>query len=91
MFAQLAAQSLSRQALQDKLIKLSEDHPGFAGEILEFDPAAKSYRKVGLLPQPAPVTAPAIVWNNDLLILSGEVRAGVRSSKVWLGHVEASR
>jgi len=47
----------------------------------------QTYREIGKLPAPAPVTAACVRRNDDILILSGEIRAGVRSPKCWLGRI----
>jgi len=85
-----ATDSSEQQALREKLIEASANHPGFAGSIVEFDPIARSYKTIGSLPAPAPVTAPALLWDNNVVLLSGEIRAAVRSPKVWLGKFDSA-
>jgi N-acetylneuraminic acid mutarotase len=86
-----AADSQEKESLREKLVEASVNHPGFAATIIEFDPSTRTYRDLGALPKPAPVTAPALLWNNNILLLSGEIRAAVRSPKCWLGMREAQQ
>jgi sialidase-1 len=84
-----ATDSQEKQSLHAKLVEASVKHPGFAGTIVEFDPSTRIYRDLGALPKPAPVTAPAMLWNSRILLLSGEIRAAVRSPNCWLGNRES--
>jgi hypothetical protein len=86
-----ATDSSEQQTFRERLIAASKNHPGFAGTIVEFDPITRLYKTLGSLPAPAPVTAPALLWDNNIVLLSGEIRAAVRSPKVWLGTTEARR
>lgn len=57
-------------------------HPGFRRTILRFDPISSRWTESGNLPS-APVTAPTAEWKGMTLVVSGEVRPGVRSPEVW--------
>ena len=80
------------EKLQDKeqLAALFESHPGFSTSIIGFDPAHQTYTIAGQMPKPSPVTTPCIVMRNELIVVSGEARAGVRTPKVWRAWI-ASR
>ena len=58
-------------------------HRGFRDEILEYDPGANTWRIIGRMPAPR-ATAPVVCWNGGYVIVSGEVRPGVRSREVWM-------
>lgn len=60
-----------------------ERHPGFNAEVLAFDPRANAWTVVGRTPAPR-ATAPLVVWRGAPVVVSGEVRPGVRSPQVWL-------
>ncbi|QDU60407.1 Sodium/glucose cotransporter [Planctomycetes bacterium Pan216] len=66
--------------------ELADRHPGFSQDILAFETVTNSWRTIGSLPRDPsrniapPVTTPAVMWNGRLVLPSGEVRPGVRSS-----------
>jgi N-acetylneuraminate epimerase len=59
-----------------------DKHPGFPKTILAYDAKADAWRTNGEVPA-ARATAPTAYWNNHFVILSGEMRPGVRSPEVW--------
>ena len=59
-----------------------EQHPGFLESIMTYDRSANSWRAVGEAPA-GHVTAPTVRWGDQHLIVSGEIRLGVRSPDVW--------
>lgn len=59
-----------------------EKHRGFRKEILCWDARSNTWIESGSIPAPR-VTTPGIIWNQRLIIASGEVRPGVRSSEIW--------
>jgi N-acetylneuraminic acid mutarotase len=58
------------------------DHPGFTGEILRYDVALNTWSRAGALSVPAPVTVPTAPWQDRFILVSGEVRPGVRTRQV---------
>lgn len=84
-----------KQPLQQKIEELelrlrenlTQEQP-FSNDILSYHTITDSWDKVGKLPGPAPVTTPAVTWNEDIIIASGEVRPGVRTSHTWRGTVD---
>jgi N-acetylneuraminic acid mutarotase len=77
-----------KKQLQAALEQALDDHPGFPGEVLRFDTFSRRYRRAAFsLPSPAPVTTtPCIAWGSRVLIVSGEVRPGIRTPNVWLSQ-----
>lgn len=59
-----------------------EKHPGFPRDVLCYDVAANTWTRAGEAPFSL-ATAPALKWKETLVIVSGEVRPGVRSPNVW--------
>lgn len=57
--------------------------PGFSRDVLLYQPEADRWQKVGEFPSLPPVTTTAVVWNGRILIPSGEIAPGVRTSTVW--------
>jgi N-acetylneuraminate epimerase len=62
--------------------KLQAEHPGFSREILLYNTLTDSWKLVGDIPFDTPVTTIAVKWGNDVIIPSGEIKAGVRSPKI---------
>ena len=75
-----------KQILQRELEQTLDRHPGFPGDVLCFDVASRRYTRATLsLPSPPPVTTtPCIAWGSRLLLVSGEIRPGLRTPNVWL-------
>lgn len=64
--------------------QLQRNHPGFGREIWRYDLSYEKWKKTGELPSNAPVTTTAVVWDDMIVLPSGEVKAGVRSPKILL-------
>jgi len=57
-----------------------DQHKGFRRSLLRYD--GKSSTEVGRLPA-GHVTAPCVRWRDAWVIVSGEIRPGIRSPEVW--------
>lgn len=57
-------------------------HPGFPKTALAYHTVTDTWAEFGATPS-APVTTPAVVWGDDVVLVSGEVRPRVRSRQVW--------
>jgi cyclically-permuted mutarotase family protein len=68
--------------LLEKKDSLLTNHSGFYKGILVYNTFDKSWRDAGEIPGETPVTTSAFVWKGMVIIPSGEVRPGIRSSKV---------
>lgn len=64
-------------------IPMSEfQHPGFPKRVLAYHTVTDTWTTIGEMPS-AQVTTPAVRWNDEIILVSGEVRPRVRSSKAW--------
>ncbi|MFT3824185.1 MAG: sodium/solute symporter [Chitinophagaceae bacterium] len=75
---------------------LKETHPGFSKKVYAFNTITESWsqideiatdKKADAVANPggstwAPVTTPLVVWNNSVILPSGEVRPGTRTPRV---------
>lgn len=68
-------------SLFGKADELKDDHPGFPKDIWAYHTITDTWVKAGQMPQ-THVTSTAIAWNNEYLVVSGEVRPRVRSPKI---------
>lgn len=76
-----------KQVLMDEKISLLTTHPGFSKDILLYDTITDEWLKIGQLPFDAPVTTTLVKWGTDLILPSGEIKAGVRSPKILTGKI----
>ena len=67
---------------------LQSSHPGFSPEVLRYQTAEDAWSVVDSIPFEAPVTTTAIRWGNEVILPSGEIRAGVRSPKLLVGRLK---
>ncbi len=89
-------------ALAAEAATLKEKHPGFENKILQFDFTTKAWSEKGKIPveiknnaaeQPnesvwAPVTTALVVWNDYIVIPSGEVRPAIRTPRVLAAKIK---
>ena len=80
----------SKKLVEQKLALL-DNHPGFTSEVLLYNTITDTWKKTNSLPPGAPVTTTAIKWDNDIILPSGEIKAGVRTSKIIVGRPRAFR
>ncbi|PZF83444.1 galactose oxidase [Jiangella anatolica] len=60
-----------------------DHHTGFNGELLRYDTRRDRWSVDGWFPGPPPATTPAVNWDGDLIVASGEVGPGIRTPRVW--------
>ena len=78
--------SPERAAHNDVITWMYDHHTGDNVEILRYDLASRTWHEIGHFPGAPPVTTAAVHWGNDLVIVSGEVRPGVRTPRVWMAR-----
>ncbi len=79
--------STHKQNLIQQKNNLLSSHPGFRKEVLLLAPDSKEWSSIGELPFEPPVTTTLLKRNNQLVLPSGEIRAGVRSPFLQTGQV----
>jgi N-acetylneuraminic acid mutarotase len=50
--------------------------------VLLYNTLTDSWKTIGNIPFDTPVTTTAVKWGNDVIIPSGEIKAGVRSPNI---------
>jgi N-acetylneuraminic acid mutarotase len=68
-----------KQELILKKNKFQGEHPGFSKEVLFYNVNTNRWKVLGTIPFDVPVTTTAVKWGSQVLIPSGEIKAGVRS------------
>ncbi|MDQ1256621.1 MAG: solute:Na+ symporter, family, partial [Candidatus Hydrogenedentes bacterium] len=58
------------------------EHPGFSRDVYGYHTLTNTWTVFGQLPAPR-VTAPVVLWRDRTVVVSGEMRPGVRSPEVW--------
>lgn len=71
-----------KEQLQEDKSQLQSAHPGFSREVLLYNTITDVWTAVDSIPFDAPVTATAIRWGDDIIIPSGEIKAGIRSPHI---------
>ena len=71
--------------LSKERIALLEAHPGFAGDVLLYNTISDEWEKLNSFPPGNPVTTTAIKWGDDIIIPSGEIKAGIRTPGILIG------
>jgi N-acetylneuraminate epimerase len=69
--------------------KPMSEHPGFLQSCLIYDIEQDRWSIAGRTPAPR-VCAPMVLWHDQWIIISGEIRPGVRSPQVWAGRPRTS-
>ena len=85
MAIQQEGDSARRQTLTREKNALQEAHPGFSREILMYDQSNSVWKLMAQLPFNTPVTTTALQYKGNIIIPSGEVRAGVRTANIYRG------
>lgn len=81
----------AKESGRDKLVRqkneLLSHHPGFSKDVLLYHLATGKTQIIGKIPFAVPVTTTAIWMDSSIVIPSGEVRAGVRTSNILLAEI----
>lgn len=83
-----ATDTAQKQDLIRQKNQLQAAHPGFSKEVLVYNTTTNSWTKTDPLPFESPVTTTAVLWNNEVIIPNGEIRAGVRTPAIWMGKLQ---
>lgn len=89
LIAAIGAESdqLKKQELIRQKNKLQANHPGFSKGMVAYDFTSDSWLELNSIPYDVAVTTTAVKWGDDVIIPSGEIRAGVRTPQVLMGKI----
>ena len=73
------------QQLNEHRIQLQETHPGFSKEMLAYDWTADKWLSSGDFPFDMPVTTRLVQRKDRFFLVSGEIRAGIRTPNIYSG------
>lgn len=83
-----ATDTTKKQDMIRQKNQLQSAHPGFSKEVLVYNTTTNNWTNTAPLPFEAPVTTTAILWDNEVVIPNGEIRAGVRTPEIWMGRIQ---
>lgn len=78
-----------KQRLVEEKNQLQINHPGFSKEVLLYNTLKNQWSVFDSIPFAVPVTTTACKWGHDVFLASGEIKAGVRTSIILMGQIEA--
>lgn len=76
-----------KQQLINRKANLQASHPGFSKEVLKYDVCENTWKPVGIIPFSTPATTTAVQWKDEIVIPSGEIKAGVRTPALLVGKI----
>lgn len=86
-----AIQATGSSAERDSLTKALEvsfaGHPGFDRTIYQYNTITNTFHQVGILPEAPPVTTNALLWDDQIVITSGEIKPGIRTPDIWIARL----
>lgn len=71
----------------DIITWLFDHHNGFESRIMAYSPSKDSWTQAGWYPGEPVATFPPVVWGENIFVVSGEIRPGVRTPRVWRASV----
>lgn len=80
--------AVKKEELNKAKIALQSSHPGFSKEVLAYDSKKDEWRKVDSISFTVPVTTTAVRWDDEVIIASGEIKAGVRTPEILVGKIK---
>lgn len=69
--------------------KLQIEHPGFNQKMYVFNTKSNSWATIGTLPFQSVATTPMIRNGKSLYIVSGEIKPGIRTNKIYIGKIKS--
>lgn len=82
---------LKKENLNQQKIKVQSNHPGFNRSVLKYDLRSNNWLTLkGLLPY-GTVTTNAVILDHEVIIVGGEIKAGVRTPNILLGQLKLNK
>ena len=67
-----------------------DKHPGFRKAILRYDMKTDKWTETGEVPA-AQATVPLVRWRDRWVMISGEIRPGIRTPEFWSVQINRNR
>ena len=82
---------VKKQELNQQKAQIQASHPGFIKEVLRYNIKTNHWSKLNDISFAVPVTTLALLWDKNILIPCGEIKAGVRTLNILLGKMKTSK
>lgn len=79
---------VQKERLNAQKAQLQNDHPGFSHQSWSYDIGQKKWYPLSPVAGESPVTTSAIIYGDQIIIPSGEKRAGVRTDQILIGKID---
>ncbi|MEJ7826768.1 MAG: kelch repeat-containing protein [Segetibacter sp.] len=76
-----------KQQLIQQKTELQSTHPGFSKDVLLYNTLTNAWAITDTIPFEGQVTTTAVKWEEDIIIPSGEIKAGVRTPRIIAGKI----
>lgn len=80
--------TVRKKLMVEEKNQLQRKHPGFSNVMLLYDSKQNKWTEAGQIPFAAPVTTIAIRFRDEVIIPSGEIKAGIRSPHILTGYIK---
>ncbi|SDB58807.1 transporter, SSS family [Flavobacteriaceae bacterium MAR_2010_188] len=78
----------NQDTLNANLKNLFIDHKGFTKEVLSFNTITNNFKTAGTISLEPRVTTNAFFWDDTIIIPSGEIRPGIRSTEILRAKID---
>jgi len=78
-----------KKEIYDYFIQAPEAYK-FNRDVLAYHTITDTWTVIGKYPFPGPAGAPLVKWQNGFVVISGEIKPGLRSPKVYYGRISSS-
>lgn len=82
------AGTFEKDSLEALLIKAFENHTGFGQTIYAYNTITDTFQQIGQLPENPPVTTNAVLWDDRVVLTSGEIKPGIRTPVLWVATLQ---
>lgn len=84
----LSTDDAKKQTLIKQKNSIQEGHPGFGKKVWTMHLKDEKWQSAAVILGESPVTTTAILYDNTIVIPSGEIRAGVRTNQILSGKMQ---
>ncbi len=80
-----------KDSLQQLLTNEYTNHSGFSKNIWSFNTITNTIQIASYMPEIAPVTTNAMLWDANIIIPMGEIRPGIRTKDILQGSIKTTQ
>ncbi|WP_143095928.1 Kelch repeat-containing protein [Pedobacter insulae] len=83
--------TLKKETLNRQKAKLQEGHPGFAKTVLKYSLLKGNWTVLKSTMPYGTVTTTAVIFDEEIVVAGGEIRAGVRTPHILVGKIKYTK